>query len=56
MSNMSYCRFQNTLRDLRDCYVNMHDTDDLSDEEKEARRKLIATCVKIAADFGEDHE
>jgi hypothetical protein len=22
MSNMSYCRFQNTLSDLRDCYYN----------------------------------
>jgi len=25
MSNMSYCRFENTLADLRDCYENLDD-------------------------------
>lgn len=25
MGNMSYCRFENTLRDLDDCYVALRD-------------------------------
>lgn len=32
MTNMSYCRFENTLADLRDCHENMHD-DELSEDE-----------------------
>ena len=27
MSNMSYCRFQNTVQDLQDCYDNIDDSD-----------------------------
>ena len=27
MANMSYCRFENTLKDLRDCYKDMSETD-----------------------------
>lgn len=50
MSNMSYCRFRNTLQDLRDCYENMDDTD-LSAEEKRARRALLKLCDQIASDY-----
>jgi hypothetical protein len=46
---MSYCRFQNTLKDLRDCYDNW---DDLSEEEENAKKKLIKLCVDIACDSG----
>ena len=55
MSNMSYCRFQNTLQDLRDCYESMDDKD-LSDEEKRARRSLLKLCAKIADDYVVDGE
>ena len=41
MSNMSYCRFQNTVNDLDDCADNMSDRADLSDEEARARKRLI---------------
>lgn len=41
MSNMSYCRFENTLADLEDCYDNIEDTIDMSVEEAKARIKLI---------------
>ena len=51
MSNMSYCRFQNTLSDLRDCIEHMSD-DDLSDEENKAREKIIALCLEVAEDRG----
>ena len=44
--NMSYCRFQNTLLALRDCYNNLDNTD-LSKEEHEARKALAHLCQKI---------
>ena len=49
MANMSYCRFENTLRDLRDCYNNM-DSDDLSKSEFYARRHMIEMCMSIACE------
>ena len=47
MSNMSYCRFQNTLSDLQDCEEHLSD-DDLSEDEEEARIKLVKLCKEIA--------
>lgn len=46
MANMEYCRFQNTLIDLRDCYENFWDCD-LSKEEHEARRRMLELCQRI---------
>ena len=55
--NMSYCRFENTVSDLRDCYDNM-DSNDLSRSEFYARRHLIELCMTIACEYvdllGED--
>lgn len=51
--NMSYCRFQNTLIDLRDCYYNLDD-EDLSEEEQNAREQLIELCKDIVEEYGED--
>ena len=48
--NMSYCRFQNTLVDLQDCYYNIQDVEDMSNEELRARRRLIEICRDIAED------
>lgn len=45
MSNMSYCRFQNTLHDLRDC--GEHLSDKLGEDEARARKQLILVCVDI---------
>jgi hypothetical protein len=52
---MSYCRFRNTLEDLRDCEENLNDLDspDISPEEKRAGEKLIALCKKIAEDYSD---
>lgn len=52
MPNMSYCRFQNTLQDLTDCYDNMNGND-LSKEEFQARQYLVAICVNIAAEYSD---
>ena len=46
MSNMSYCRFENTLNDLRDCEEHLDD-DDLSKSEKEYRDRLLKLCKRI---------
>jgi len=58
VGNMSYCRFENTLRDLRDCWEalgEMPDTKELSPSEKEAMKTLILLCGDIYGDF-EDFE
>lgn len=47
MANMPYCRFENTVEDLQDCFDNFDD--DLESPEKEARRKLYALCEKIVS-------
>ena len=53
MSNMSYCRFENTMNDLQDCYDHMDD--DISDSETEPdyRCCLIELCKTIAEEYGE---
>jgi hypothetical protein len=53
MSNMSYCRFENTLGDLRDCYDHI-DEDLTSDHEIKARKRMIELCKRIVDDYGED--
>jgi len=54
MANMSYCRFQNTLQDLKDCWEHIDD-EDLSFDEMKARNKLILVCATIA-DYREDED
>lgn len=57
MSNMSYCRFQNTLSDLQDCYDNMDEVNSLS--EARARESLIELAMYIVnagCDFDESNE
>lgn len=54
MANMSYCRFQNTLNDLRDCANHMSDC--LSKDEADARQKLIAIAHDISSNYGPDDE
>ena len=53
MANMSYCRFQNTLADLKNCYENMSD-EPMGADEMTARARLLRLCMKIAADYGDD--
>lgn len=51
MGNMSYCRFRNTLTDLRDC--KRHVGDECADADEEAAREnLIELCQEIAVDHG----
>tara|TARA_X000001036_G_C20582212_1_gene767226 strand:- start:7 stop:198 length:192 start_codon:yes stop_codon:yes gene_type:complete len=50
MGNMSYCRFENTAKDLRDCLdaiENGAHTEDLSSYETSGLRDLIDYCEAI---------
>jgi hypothetical protein len=45
MANMSYCRFRNTLNDLRDCENSFNDINSI--EELVAAKRLLQTCQRI---------
>lgn len=54
MSNMGYCRFQNTALDLSDCRDALQelfdgDCEPLSDDELPAAERLVALCAEIVA-------
>ena len=50
MGNMSYCRFENTYRDLQDCLnaLQNEDLSELSESEKRYAKELIETCKEIS--------
>lgn len=50
MGNMSYCRFENTLNDLRDC--RDHLDDELSPDEHKARTALLELCAEMLEEIG----
>ena len=50
MGNMGYCRFRNTLPDLKDC-MNHIDDDDLDIDENNARIRLIQMCCELSDGF-----
>lgn len=60
MSNMSYCRFENTLHDLGDCLEALEegalDRRELSDSERESALELIEMCGEIYANFSKEAE
>lgn len=57
MSNMSYCRFQNTLRDFWDCADALDelegDLSTLSNAEAEAARELLSVCAHLVDRYGD---
>ena len=57
MSNMSYCRFQNTTNDLFDCVRNLYtlspeDTSQNTAREREARAQIIELACQLVAELG----
>ena len=59
MSNMSYCRFQNTANDLEDCVENLFDLDkfDLSQNniaEWNARDRILVLAFRMMEEIGMD--
>ena len=53
MGNMSYCRFENTMDDLRDCIRNIHREAENSTDER-YRQEMIALFMEIAEDYEGD--
>ena len=54
MPYMSYCRFENTARDLADCWENWDDVseEDLScDQERRGKRMLRKLVLQMANHF-----
>ena len=52
MSNMSYCRFENTARDLRDCVdaIRNGETDELNKYELEGLQDILDLANTIVND------
>ncbi len=60
MSNMSYCRFQNTYQDLRDCVNEMEDAYnledmELSEDEARAQKQMYQLCERFIESFDRLH-
>lgn len=51
MSNMSYCRFENTVSDLLDCRGHINDKL-TGDYEPIARQRLVELCASVLEDLG----
>jgi hypothetical protein len=51
MANMSYCRFENTFKDLLDCYYNINSF--CSENEHEYRQRLVELCQSIVDEYDE---
>jgi len=52
MANMSYCRFENTYGNLKDCFDHINDKLD-SHDEIIARKHLIDLCSDILEEVGQ---
>lgn len=58
MANMSYCRFENTFRDLQDCQealsnltaAKLRELHDESPDEAHYAHRLVDLCATIAED------
>jgi intergrase/recombinase len=58
MGNMSYCRFENTLRDLEDCHSALNriydEVNEMSKYEKNAVVELVDLCKIISHEWAVD--
>jgi hypothetical protein len=51
---MGYCRFENTLNDLKDCKEHLDDSEkDMSKKEVNCKYQLIDICREIATRYNE---
>jgi hypothetical protein len=54
MANMSYCRFENTCLDLRDCLKNWDSA--TSDTEIMYRKEILDLAKEIVEYYGEEDD
>ena len=54
MANMSYIRFENTYKDLLDCYEALQEDSELSEREEKHKNALIALCRDIIDEFDDN--
>lgn len=55
MANMSYCRFENTLRDFTDCLEALNEIDDVKEELSESEYRSAKWLMEKAQEFVEEH-
>jgi hypothetical protein len=53
MGNMSYCRFENTMDDLRDCIRNIYREAE-NERDERSRQEMIALFMEVAEEFEGD--
>ena len=56
MPNMHYCRFINTVDDLKECITSIDEREPVSQEEHKARQELIAMMTNFVFDNMIDDE
>lgn len=52
MTNMSYCRFHNTLIEVEDCILALENREIISSQEKKKAKKLLKKFLEFCADEG----
>lgn len=52
MSNMSYCRFENTASDLRDCLEALDNGEEISKHERKKGVEMFTEFLSFCADNG----
>ena len=53
MGNMSYCRFENTMDDLRDCINNIYRKAE-NERDEQCRQQMIELFREVAEDYEGD--
>lgn len=63
MANMSYCRFENTYKDLQDCLEALENEGGVTGVEEGANqyekpyiRRLVELCIEIADNYEDELE
>lgn len=55
MSNMSYCRFRNTLADLRDCREALNECGDYESELSPLEAMAAMLLLKLCRDLADEY-
>ena len=57
MANMSYCRFENTIKDLQDCVYAMEEAETMEDlDMNDYEKNAFLAMWNVARNFLAEHE